>query len=382
MSGFDSRKKVTRSPKSPVVLEFDWATYDNNWRYRFKMKDEDFHQQFGDVTQFKSGNARNLKFISLEPALYTAVGRNKEGTHRISANICKPATMDILTVFRRGRNNDDFEVVAQGPWNDIKDIVTSNRNGGSWAKVVAVWLLEAEVAGYNRETKKNEGWETIRPNCFAYLYLRGYSNMRGWTQSCKDGKIGVDPDNAAGFVVTNKESYEFKSEKKGEQDRYYPAFEFIEFEDIPKIGKKLKTLGSEKFEELDQYLSNHFEHYMSKIDPHENDEQEQDDIPDAFKTEEEKKKEREKKEEPDITTMVEALKAAGLDEETILSVLKKKGGEPKLSKTEKAIEEKKKKNKGKEDKPEYKKVQEEEEEEEENDDAGDDIFGDDEDLPF
>lgn len=261
--GFKDRKRVKRNPQNPGKLTLDWRTFDNCWRYSVRGDEHLMKNQFPGL-EARYGDARNLKFIVLEPALYQVTGRNKAGSHRISSNLCQPGVMDRLVVYRRAIRSDDWEILAKGFYSDIKDEVTSNRNGGQWASTVAIYLLEGEFAPYDPEKEELGKPKKVKIGQIAYLTMRGFSSKLGWDKSA--AAFGLDPQNCAGVVATNTESFLNEAEKKSEKDKYYPSFNFLQFEEVPKIGEQLREIGNKAFDILSHFLGEHFDYYAAAGD--------------------------------------------------------------------------------------------------------------------
>lgn len=272
--GFNDRKRIKRNPQNPGKLILDWRTFDNCWRYNVR-GDGELMKSFFPGLSARYGDARNLKFIVLEPALYQVTGRNKAGSHRVSSNLCLPGVMDRLVVYRRAIRADDWEIIGKGYYSDIKDEVTSNRNGGQWANTVAIYLLQGEFAPYDPDKDEVGKFKEVKIGQIAYLTMRGFSSKLGWDKSA--AAHGLDPRNCAGVVASNTESFLNEAEKKSEKDKYYPSFKFLQFEEVPKIGDKLRDIGNEAFDKLDAFLKLHFDYYSE--DPDEEPEEGLDDGP-------------------------------------------------------------------------------------------------------
>ena len=256
--GFEDRKRVKKNPQNPGKLTFDWRTFDNCWRYSVRGDDHLMGNLFPGLAG-KYGNARNLKFIVLEPALYQITGRNKQGSHRISSNLCLSGVMDKLTVYRRAIRVDEWEILGKGYWSDLIDKVTGAQNGGQWASTIAIYLLEAEFAPYDPKKEELGKYKKVKIGQIAYLQMRGFSSKLGWDKSA--AAYSVDPKNCAGMVATNVESFLQEAEKKSEKDKFYPSFTFLQFDEIPKIGEELREIGNKMYDELAEFLGNHFEYY-------------------------------------------------------------------------------------------------------------------------
>lgn len=261
--GFKDRKRVKRNPQNPGKLTLDWRTFDNCWRYSVR-GDEHLMKNLFPGLEARYGDARNLKFIVLEPALYQVTGRNKAGSHRISSNLCQPGVMDSLVVYRRAIRADDWEILAKGFYSDIKDKVTSSQNGGQWASTVAIYLLEGEFAPYDPEKEEVGKPKKVKIGQIAYLTMRGFSSKLGWDKSA--AAFGLDPQNCAGVVAINAESFLNEAEKKSEKDKYYPSFNFLQFEEVPKIGEQLREIGNKAFDTLNDFLGKHFDYYAAAGD--------------------------------------------------------------------------------------------------------------------
>lgn len=259
--GFKNRKTTRNNPQNPGKLTFDWRTYDNCWRYSVRGDDQLMKNLFPGL-KARYGDARNLKCIVLEPALYQITGRNKQGSHRISSNLCRPGIMDRLTIYRRAIKADDWEILGKGYWSDLKDEVTGARNGGQWAHTVAIYLLQADFAPYDPDKEESGPYKTVKIGQIAYLNMRGFSSKFGWDKSA--AACNLDPKNCAGVVASNTESFLVEPEKKSDKAKYYPSFTFLQFEEVPKIGEQLREIGNEAFDTLDTFLQAHFDYYSSE----------------------------------------------------------------------------------------------------------------------
>lgn len=274
--GFKDRTRVKKNPQNPGKMTFDWRTFDNCWRYSVK-GDEHLMNNLFPGLKARYGDARNLKFIVLEPALYQIMGRNMQGSHRISSNLCLPGVMDRLTVYRRAIRADDWEILGKGYWSDLKDEVAGPRNGGQWAHTVAIYLLEADFAPYDPGKEEVGPYKKVKIGQIAYLQMRGFSSKLGWDKSA--AAYSLDPKNCAGVVGSNTEAFLQEAEKKGEKAKFYPSFTFLQFDEIPKIGEQLRKIGNEQYDILDSFLKAHFDYYSAEEEA-EPDEKEDDGGPD------------------------------------------------------------------------------------------------------
>ena len=261
--GFKNRKTTRNNPQNPGKLTFDWRTYDNCWRYSVRGDDQLMKNLFPGL-KARYGDARNLKCIVLEPALYQITGRNKQGSHRISSNLCRPGIMDRLTIYRRAIKADDWEILGKGYWSDLKDEVTGARNGGQWAHTVAIYLLQADFAPYDPDKEESGPYKTVKIGQIAYLNMRGFSSKFGWDKSAT--ACNLDPKNCAGVVASNTESFLVEPEKKSDKAKYYPSFQFLQFEEVPGegLGEQLREIGNKAFDTLDTFLQAHFDYYSSE----------------------------------------------------------------------------------------------------------------------
>lgn len=235
----------------------DWRTFDGGWRYAIRGDETLVKTQFPKFPG-KYGNARNVRAIVLEPALYQITGRNKDSTHRVSSNLCKMGTMDHLTVYRRMIKGKDWEIIGRGSWQDMKDVVTSNRNNGKWTLTIAVLFLDAELAPYDKTDGVGD-YKKTAINQIGYIQLSGFGISLGWKNSAV--AAGQDPDNCAGKVIENLEMLHQPGKGASDKDKYYPIFTFREFSEFGKSADKLEEIGNKAYDVFASFLEAHLDHY-------------------------------------------------------------------------------------------------------------------------
>lgn len=122
-----SRSNPTENNPHPCQLWLEWKGGDGHLSYYDKTRGDNGERVRLDVDK------KPFTFIYLDQTS-TVKGYSKPLKVGLFANEVRDTRVESITVKLHGTK----QVVASGLWNDIKDVVTSKRNGGGFAKNVYI----------------------------------------------------------------------------------------------------------------------------------------------------------------------------------------------------------------------------------------------------